>query len=94
MRNTGNYIPYFACDFVISPFVPQILFMDECVGAPDLSRLRHFFRAHPLVEFCAGYESEPHRFLAQRGAVGMRRLGDLGGLIVADARGQRRHQHQ
>src|SRR5450631_1431021 len=60
----------------------------------DLSRAGHFFRAHQAVEFGAADKTEPHRFLAQGGAVGVRRLGHQRRLVVADAGAERGHQHE
>src|SRR5664280_3158332 len=60
----------------------------------DLTRAGHFFRAHQAVEFGAADKTEPHRFLAQGGAVGVRRLGHLRRLVVADAGAERGHQHE
>src|SRR5690606_22157332 len=58
------------------------------------ARMRHVLRAHQPVVVIGCYEAGLQRFLAQRGAVFMRGLGDLGGVVVADGGRQRGDQHQ
>ncbi len=54
----------------------------------------HLLRPHPLVELLGRDEARGDGGLAQAGALLVRLLGDLGGLVVADVRIQRRDQHQ
>jgi hypothetical protein len=59
--------------------------------------LLHFADNGPLtqrVEVLAADVAERQRRFAQRAAVAVRALGDLGGAVVADVRGQRGDQHQ
>src|SRR5690349_1812196 len=58
-------------------------------GLPD-----HLLRPHPRIELLLAEIAELQCRRLQRGAVLVRLLGDRGGLLVADMRIQRRHQHQ
>src|SRR5205085_8978568 len=57
-------------------------------------RVDHVFGAHDRIEFLSRDESGLQRFLAQSGAVLVRRLGDLRGIVVADFRRQSCDQHE
>ena len=54
----------------------------------------HVLRPHPLLELLLVEVAQLDGLLLERGAVLVRRLGDLGGGVVADVRVQRSHQHQ
>ena len=54
----------------------------------------HVLGAHPLVEVLSGDVAETQRLFLERRAVAVRGVGDLSGLVVADVRIQRRHEHQ
>uniref|UniRef100_A0A6B0VA16 Uncharacterized protein n=1 Tax=Ixodes ricinus TaxID=34613 RepID=A0A6B0VA16_IXORI len=55
---------------------------------------QHVLGAHPLVEVLRLEEAQLDGALLERGAFLVRRLGNLGRLVVADVRVQRRHQHE
>ena len=55
---------------------------------------QHVLGADPLLELVLGEVAEGDGLLLERGAVPVRRLGDLGRLVVADVGVERRHQHQ
>ena len=61
---------------------PSPVFTGE--GANLSPRPGHALRPHQAIELLGRDIAEPHRFLAQRRAVLVRGLGDLGGLVVAD----------
>ncbi|CAM2158157.1 conserved hypothetical protein [Paraburkholderia tropica] len=54
----------------------------------------HLAGLHPLVELLLGHVAERERGGLERRAFLVRLLGDLRGLVVADVRIERRHQHQ
>lgn len=54
----------------------------------------HVLGAYPLVEVLSGDVAEAQRLFLERRAVAVRCIGDLSGLVVADVRIQRRHEHQ
>src|SRR5260370_35122290 len=54
----------------------------------------HIFRSYPLVELLRGDMAELHSRLLERGAFLGGFLRDLRGLVVADARIERRNQPQ
>ena len=61
----------------------------DCLLGPQ-----HVLGADPLLELVLGEVAEGDGLLLERGAVPVRRLGDLGRLVVADVGVERRHQHQ
>src|SRR5205085_7132222 len=58
------------------------------------SRMRHLFRLHVLVELRARQQAQRNRSVAQRDALLVRVLGDLGGVVVADVRVQSGDEHE
>jgi hypothetical protein len=62
-------------------------------GRPS-ARRDHLLRPHQGVELLVRHIAPAHRLVAQRRAVLVRGLGDLGGVVVADLRRQRGDQHQ
>lgn len=55
---------------------------------------QHLFGSDPIVELLFGQIAQIDGLLLKRGAVLVRRLGNLGSLVVADVRIECRHQHQ
>ena len=64
------------------------------VPALHRSRPDHRVGAHPAVEVRRAHVAQRERGLAQRGALAVRLLRDLGGAVVADVRRERGHQHE
>src|SRR5690242_21257752 len=62
------------------------------VNQASAPRPGHALRPHQAVELLGRNIPKPHGFFAQRRAVLVRGLGDLGGLVVADLRRERRDQ--
>ncbi len=56
--------------------------------------MRHLFRLDVLVKLLTCQKIELNRRLSQRDALLVSVLGDLGGVVVADVRVERRHEHQ
>src|SRR3954464_5002242 len=56
----------------------------DCAKLGDLSRPHHFFGPHQASELRSSDEPESPRFLAQRGAIGVRGFRHLRGIVVAD----------
>src|SRR5579871_3007246 len=54
----------------------------------------HLLRPDQHVELLRADIAEPERLLAERRAVLVRGLGDLGRLVVADLRRERGHEHE
>ena len=65
----------------------------DCVNVV-LGGANHRFGANDSIELRVGDVTAADGFFAQRRAVLVRGLGDLGGIIIADLRRQRRYQHQ
>src|SRR5262245_45011242 len=57
-------------------------------------RVDHRFRPDPGVELLCGHEAESERCFAQGQILVVRLQRDLCGLLVADVRVERRHQHE
>src|SRR2546427_11981212 len=55
---------------------------------------RHCFRADPLVELLGAHVAQREGRLFQGGALLVRLLGDLRGLVVADMRVERGDEHE
>ena len=55
---------------------------------------KHLVYLNPLVELFAGEEAERQSGLLEIGAVLVGLLGDLGRLVVADVRVERRDEHE
>ncbi|CAN7978075.1 unnamed protein product, partial [Ixodes persulcatus] len=85
---------------IMCPVVPPSSKVREmfCFGSwgPVVRSLgsQHVLGAHPLVEVLRLEEAQLDGALLERGAFLVRRLGNLGRLVVADVRVQRRHQHE
>lgn len=60
----------------------------------EILRVRHVLGPHECVKFFPRKVAELHACLAQTEIFVVRFLGDGCGLIVADARGEGRHEHQ
>ena len=56
--------------------------------------MHHILRPNPCVELLRGQEAQSERGLAQRQVLAVRLQGDLRGLLVADVRVERGHQHE
>ena len=65
--------------------------LDFLCGKAILFRAEHIFRPHDRIEILVADIAQPQRVLAQCGAVGMHRLGDL---VLADLGCKRGHQHE
>src|ERR687888_2378257 len=59
-----------------------------------MSRVGHCLRAHDGVKLFSCQEAQLHTGVAQAAAICVCRVGDLGGLVIANLGGQGRHQHQ
>src|SRR5687767_10108444 len=62
--------------------------------AASSSRPDHRVGAHPAVEVLRAYVTERKRGVAQRAALAVRLLRDLGRAVVADVRRERGDQHE
>src|SRR6185312_1186748 len=69
-------------------------FLISGLTAGGSRRAEHRFGTDPAGEILGADIAERLGRLLQRRPLLMRRLGDLGGLVVANMRAQRRHQHQ
>src|SRR5262245_39290067 len=66
----------------------------EAHDAVSVSRLGHLLRVDPRVELVGGEHAEGEGGFLERRAVLVRLLGDLCGVVVADVRIERGHEHQ
>src|SRR5256714_11848314 len=98
-RETGGRGDKTGCGSLTPPRLPFSLSPRPPVTTSSfrlhpLLRVRHLFGTDVLVELLAGEEAEFDCGLAQRDALTVRVLGDLGGVVVADVWVERGDEHE
>jgi hypothetical protein len=79
---------------IVAESLPAIIKAHSTGMISRLPRPHHSLGAHEPIELGSSDVAESHRFLAQCRAVRVRGFRYLCGLVVADVRGKRGHQHQ